>query len=457
VNGDPVLASDYPFIAEIKLSVKNINVTAFPWYFPNMTGTYNFTKNHCTGSLIRLEWPATILTAAHCVEPGATYYYDLLGDVSFNIYLARSDADDDDVTSTNNYTMHPAWYHTYHPDYNATLTNNDVALIFLDEDLSDNSRLSVATYDDATALTVGDELQVIGYGADFEGGPATDTLEHTEVVYTEAEKCENIINAHLKELERKENETISNITIDNTMICAAGDRTDSCQGDSGGPLVRMGTSVQVGITSWGIGCNRSVNSLNLPGVYTNLSRYTQWIDTKIAGAQTTAAPMPQSTPAPTVQATPEPTKKPHRGDIPVTTKDTTFEPTDEVVISVGDSDSEGSAEYTDNDRSGGRFSGHDTVLPVWALWTMVMIAVVTFVCVAVFCVLRRRAHAQVFFADSKGIQVHDLPIEEDPEIITKNEGVDLTVIDTTAINQEEHEHAIEVEVDLEAQQPMTTR
>lgn len=42
----------------------------------------------------------------------------------------------------------------------------------------------------------------------------------------------------------------------------AGNNTDSCQGDSGGPLVKNGTSIQVGVTSWGINCNSGLNILD---------------------------------------------------------------------------------------------------------------------------------------------------------------------------------------------------
>ena len=59
--------------------------------------------------------------------------------------------------------------------------------------------------------------------------------------------------------------------------------TDSCQGDSGGPLtcsrtVNKSTQVvQFGITSFGIGCAQK----HRPGVYTEVGKYTDWIETKI--------------------------------------------------------------------------------------------------------------------------------------------------------------------------------
>ncbi|XP_060220018.1 serine protease 41-like isoform X3 [Meriones unguiculatus] len=67
--------------------------------------------------------------------------------------------------------------------------------------------------------------------------------------------------------------------IRNDVICAGAEdgSADTCSGDSGGPLVcdMDGLWYQIGIVSWGIGCGRP----NLPGIYTNVSRYYNWIET----------------------------------------------------------------------------------------------------------------------------------------------------------------------------------
>ena len=63
-------------------------------------------------------------------------------------------------------------------------------------------------------------------------------------------------------------------------LCAGHDEggRDACQGDSGGGLLlqdqQSGSFTQLGIISTGIGCARR----DLPGVYTRVSHYAQWIE-----------------------------------------------------------------------------------------------------------------------------------------------------------------------------------
>ncbi|XP_074075618.1 kallikrein-8-like [Macrotis lagotis] len=61
--------------------------------------------------------------------------------------------------------------------------------------------------------------------------------------------------------------------ISDGMVCAGNSNgADTCQGDSGGPLVCKG--VLQGITSWGAD---PCGTVDKPGVYTSVCRYTNWI------------------------------------------------------------------------------------------------------------------------------------------------------------------------------------
>lgn len=310
VNGIPALASEYPFIADLRFTVD----------------AYNYTSDSfCTGSLIRLEYPATILTAAHCLEGMQNY--------TLGAYLLRSDQDAP-RTADNNFSFYAVSEFVIHPDYGVVeSTDSDIGVMFIDADLSANPRLEVVTlpsYDaEGECCFEGEELEVIGYGADYEGGNATDTLEYTTQLFVPRNECNALFLSSCEFLGATGvfpdcnfangtttsspipspnttitssnftnfnftysfnntyiiiNETFFNFsvnlnttTITDTMICAYEDDTDSCQGDSGGPLIKAGTLEQVGVTSWGIGCNAG-----LPGVYVNLVRFTEWIEDTIA-------------------------------------------------------------------------------------------------------------------------------------------------------------------------------
>ncbi|XP_035233263.1 transmembrane protease serine 9-like, partial [Stegodyphus dumicola] len=68
-----------------------------------------------------------------------------------------------------------------------------------------------------------------------------------------------------------------------TNICAGGEKNkDACSGDSGGPLIVKsdGKWFSVGVVSWG----RTCGGLDLPGVYTRVSQYLDWIRDETADA-----------------------------------------------------------------------------------------------------------------------------------------------------------------------------
>ena len=130
----------------------------------------------------------------------------------------------------------------------------------------------------------------------MEFGNYTDTLEYTDLICVDRDECEDRLtdvenymdsqpfctngcwegytlppgysyNSDFPDLEQT-----GNASLDDSQICAIGDNTDSCQGDSGGPLIQTGSNTQVGITSWGWGCN-----IAAPGVYTNVYEFKEWI------------------------------------------------------------------------------------------------------------------------------------------------------------------------------------
>lgn len=69
--------------------------------------------------------------------------------------------------------------------------------------------------------------------------------------------------------------------INDNMFCAGDGHGDSCGGDSGGPGVVDNTLF--GVVSKGKSCNTT----KYPGVYTNVSKYYDWILNNIKNAEET--------------------------------------------------------------------------------------------------------------------------------------------------------------------------
>lgn len=71
------------------------------------------------------------------------------------------------------------------------------------------------------------------------------------------------------------------IKIKESNLCAVSSSGDSCQGDSGGGLVRPHCGARfyelIGVVSFGIGCNSTVNGVRIPGVYARVSVVVDWI------------------------------------------------------------------------------------------------------------------------------------------------------------------------------------
>ena len=78
------------------------------------------------------------------------------------------------------------------------------------------------------------------------------------------------------------------INITDKMICAGGINAGSCKGDGGGPLTcfkwhptkRPDEVYLCGIVSFGVGCKSGV-----PGIYTDVSKYYEWIQEHISAAE----------------------------------------------------------------------------------------------------------------------------------------------------------------------------
>ncbi|XP_053095328.1 serine protease 33-like isoform X1 [Pangasianodon hypophthalmus] len=228
---------------------------SWPWQVSIQSGGSHF----CGGSLINENW---VLSAAHC--------FPSIGAASIRILLGMGN-----LEGTNpNMQETSASKIIIHQDYNSDNSNdNDIALVQLSSSVMFNDYvMPVCLAASNSSFPVGTNVWVTGYGKIGYNVnlPSPKTLQEVQVPIVSNSDCAKVYRPG---------------SITDNMMCAglAEGGKDSCQGDSGGPLVVNinGTWVQAGIVSFGSGCALP----KIPGVYTRVSQYQDWINSKISNNQ----------------------------------------------------------------------------------------------------------------------------------------------------------------------------
>lgn len=157
-----------------------------------------------------------------------------------------------------------------HDRLSKNLREYNIALIVLDMSFSSNPHIAPICLSSSSDSFNYSDCIVAGWGMKhINSADYAHVLKKITVPVLPRETC----NAQLGKV------LISNFVLDETSICAGGEKgVDSCLGDGGSPLVcpikgHPNRYYQVGIVAWGLGCGKQ----NVPAVYTNVPFLYPWI------------------------------------------------------------------------------------------------------------------------------------------------------------------------------------
>jgi secreted trypsin-like serine protease len=228
-------------------------IQRIPW----QVGLEINTTRLCGGVLISPTWVAT---AAHCVvrkdaNTGAKVVLDPNRIRTFMGKTRRSLLTSGDYRAVKKVIVHESFING---------NDGDIAILELDGAFPEANVIPIATSDQMQQHWVANSKAVVsGWGITSSGTTADDLREET-VNFVSISDCSTNPRLTDKVTER--------------MVCAGDAGRDSCFGDSGGPLslaISSESAMAIGIVSFG--APNTCGERGVPGVYTRLSDFKDWI------------------------------------------------------------------------------------------------------------------------------------------------------------------------------------